>query len=128
MRAADSARARLLAFAARVAAVLNVPNAEPVAGVVRLTSGYRRGYEWRASARTVGDPLANRFGETAATGYDLRSVYAHGPTPEAAVEAAINEWRREIDQRRRDAEEGARAYAARAEVWGKAITALRGGA
>ena len=127
MSDATNARARLLAFAQRIAdarGLLPTDMRRLSADVVRLRSGYLRGGEWRATAHITGAAV-HIFGHSQASTCDGDAgVYAHGSTPSAAVDEAINEWRRAMAGHLATVEREARAVAKNAENWRRIVDAI----
>jgi hypothetical protein len=110
--AAELARERLRAAAARVAVARGLDPAAVEVKVYRPDRGYRAGLRWRAETWCGPDGLrdAQRVGDPAAVSGD-------GATPDDAVTAALEELHREVaDRVRRTAAERDDA-ARRHAVW-----------
>ena len=120
--------ARLDAFARGLALASNLSARDTerlYARVDRLKTSFHRGGEWRAMAHLTGS-LVHPYTFASASTTDLGAgVYAHGPTADAAVDAAIAEWRRAIRERAAKAERDRENAARDAERW-RAIVAAMG--
>ena len=127
MSAADNARARLLAFTRRLAdacGLLPMDTRHLSADVVRLRSGYLRGGEWRATAHITGAAVHLYSHTQVATTDGDAGVYAHGSTPDEAVDEAIGEWRRAMAGHLATVEREARAVAKNVENWRRIVDTL----
>lgn len=125
----DAATARLEAFARSLAAArgMDANTTEHLwARVERLRSGYRREREWRASASLTGTAVRPAEWGNASTRDGDTGVCAHGATPDAAVDAAIAEWRTAAQRHRDNLRCAAEDYARRAARWGEIVAAIGG--
>ncbi len=118
---------RLAAFARRLAAArgFDAHSTECLyARVERLASGYRRGGEWRATAHIIGLAVRPYHLERASTVDNESGVYAHGASADAAVDAAIAEWRERIAWRHRSAVVECESAQATADRWAAIVAAV----
>ncbi len=120
--AAELARARLRAAAQRVALARSLDPAAVEVRVYRPASGYRAGLRWRAETWRGPDGLreAQRVG-------DVTAVSGDGATPEAAVDAVLEELRREVASRVNRAAAERDDAARRHGVWCAVRDAIGGG-
>ncbi len=118
---------RFTAFARGLALAHNLSihdTARLYARVERVTRGYRRGGEWRAEAHLTGANV-RRFDVLGASTTDGDAgVYAHGPTADAAVDAAIAEWRRAMREHAARAERESVEAAKSAARWRAIVAAI----
>ena len=118
---------RLFAFAQRLASARGLHALDTrhlYARVERLTSGYHRGGEWRATSHLLGSVVRLYGHESVSTVDSDAGVYAHGPTADAAVDAAIAAWRERMAWHHANAvRECARAHE-QADRWAAIVEAV----
>lgn len=121
-------QARLFAFAQRLASARGFHARDTqylYARVERLTSGYRRGGEWRATSHLLGSSVRLYDHESVSTVDGDAGVYAHGPSADAAVDAAIAAWRERMTWHHANAVSACALAHEKADRWAAIVDAVR---